>query len=388
MRRALDRIDVNLAATQLGVTLASLALGWFGEPTFDALLRPLTAGLPAGSTLAHVAAAGTAFALITILQIVLGELAPKNLALQRTERAAFLIIGPLTVFSAVFRPAILLLNVLGAAVLRPFGIKPDAADRQIHSTDELRRLVAESTEGGLIEGTQKEVVERAFDMTALPVRAIMTPRRALAWIDADKDGDERLAAVRESRHSLLLVARGELDALLGVVRKQDLLDAHLAGEPIDPLAHLRDPVVLPSTATVLHLLGMFKERPVMMAVVVDEYGVVQGVVTQANLLEAMAGDIPEEDDPDFLTDDGDGGYLVEGSTPIGDVAAKLNLPAELARGEYHTLAGLFLDRCGGMPSSGAFFEEGDWRFEVVERDNLRIRTLKVGPGQNRVDTPT
>ena len=126
----------------------------------------------------------------------------------------------------------------------------------------------------------------------------------------------------------------------------------------------------------------------MMAVVVDEYGVVQGVVTQANLLEAMAGDIPEEDGPDPFAEGGDGSYLIEGGAPIADVVTRLRLSAELARGDYHTLAGLFLDRCGGMPSPGAFFEEGGWRFEVVERDNLRIRTLKVGPGQNRVDTPT
>lgn len=381
LQRALAALDLNLAATQLGVTLSSLALGWIGEPALAHLFQPAVAGLPFGAALAHVIAGGLAFILITSLHIVLGELAPKSLALQKTEGTALFIIGPLTAFRTLFRPAIFVLNALGAGVLRVFGLKGGNAEDSLHSTEELKMLVAASKEGGLIEGAQQEVVERAFDMTDLPVRAIMTPRREVVWVDADAADDARMAVIRDNRHALTLVARGKLNVLLGIVRKQDLLDAHLHGRPMDPVALLREPVIVHDGATAFHVLELFKNRPVQVAVVVDEYGVVQGIVTQTNLLEAMAGDIPEENDADTMVARDDGSLLADGGTPIAEVMKRLDLPAATATGAFQTLAGFCLHHLGGLPTAGVAFEREGWRFEVADLDGMRIDKVIVSrPG--------
>jgi len=184
LRRAVDNLDSNLAATQLGVTISSLGLGWIGEPALAHLIEPAFAVLGAfAAAVTHAVAVVVAFIIITVFHIVLGELAPKSLALQRPERVALWIVRPLSLFLAVFRPAILVLNGLGNAVVRLAGLEPGHAEGRLHSTEELKLLVAASKDGGLVQLAQQEVVERAFGMGERRVRAIMTPRHDVYWIN-------------------------------------------------------------------------------------------------------------------------------------------------------------------------------------------------------------
>lgn len=379
LQRSVGDLDASLASTQLGITLSSLALGWIGEPALAHLIQPLLAGLPGATAASHAIAVAVAFAVITILHIVLGELAPKSLALQRTEGTALAVVRPLALFSALFRPAIALLNGLGGLVLRLFGLQPGGEGDQLHSTEELKLLVAASREGGVLEGAQQDVVERAFDMTELKVGSIMTPRREVYWVDADDDLAAQMTAVRGNKHEMALLCRGRLDTILGVVRKQDLLDAHLDGRPLDPESVARDPVVVHDGSTVLHVLELFRNRPVQMAIVVDEYATVKGVITQTDLLEAMAGDIPEDGEEAPIAERDDGSLLIDGSTPILAVMDRLGAPKASLSGEYQTLAGFCLRHFGGVPAVGERFEWEDRRFEIVDLDGLRIDKVLVSP---------
>ncbi len=393
LQRAVDNLDANLAATQLGVTISSLGLGWIGEPALARLIEPALAGLGgfarAGS---HAIAAGIAFAIITVFHIVLGELAPKSFALQRPERTALLVVRPLSLFLVLFRPVIFLLNGLGNAVVRLCGLEPGHTEGQLHSTEELKLLVAASKEAGLVEQAQQEVVERAFGMGERRVRAIMTPRHDIYWIDADGTSEAMLHGIRQSRHEQVVVARGTLDKVVGILRKQDLLDLHLDGKLLlldgdnhssaALLTAIREPLVVHDGATVLQVLETFKNRPVQMALIVDEYGALRGVVTQTDLLEALAGEITDADNELDITKREDGSFLVDATMPIQEAFSQLGIqkvPGD--GGEYRTLAGFVLWRLGRVPVTGEHFEleaAGDLRrFEVIDMDGHRVDKVLV-----------
>lgn len=387
LQRAVSNLDSNLAATQLGVTLSSLGLGWIGEPALAHLIEPAFARLGSYAEAAsHALAIGIAFAIITVFHIVLGELAPKSLALQRPERTALWIVRPLALFLALFRPAIWVLNGLGNAVVRLCGLEPGHAEGRLHSTEELKLLVAASKDAGLVQQSQQEVVERAFAMGDRRVRAIMTPRHDVCWIDADDDAETMLRGIRKSRHEQVVVARGTLDKVVGILRKQDLLDLHLDGKllPSDSNAAgsnglvdaLREPLVVHDGSTVLQVLEVFKNRPIQMALIVDEYGALRGVVTQTDLLEALAGEIKDEEEL-AVTKRDDGSFLVDATLPVQEAFEQLGIARNADHGgEYRTLAGFVLFRMGRIPKTGDRFDwetDGNaWRFEVLDMDEHRV----------------
>lgn len=295
LHRAVGQLDYNLAACQLGITISSLALGWIGEPVLAHLIEPLLVG-PLGSGVqfgAHAIAIAVAFVIITVLHIVLGELAPKSLALQRTEATALLIVRPLILFGFLFKPAIVCLNGLGNLVLRLAGLRAASEKETLHSPEEIRLLVAETEEAGLLVRAQRDVVERVINIANREVSDIMTPRIDIDWADANDSQDEILRAVRECRHEHVIVSRGILDDILGVIRKQDLLDWVIDGKPLDPLAVLQQPLALTELTPLLQAIERFKTQPARVGVIVDEYGALQGMVTRTDLLEAIAGDLPD-----------------------------------------------------------------------------------------------
>ncbi|MGA1804262.1 hemolysin family protein [Rhizobium sp. HT1-10] len=375
LQRAVENLDANLAATQLGITISSLALGWVGEPALAHLIEPLLASLPGSWATAgsHAIAVAISFIIITALHIVLGELAPKSLALQRSEGTALTIVRPLALFLLLLRPAILALNALGNGVIRLFGLQPGSGEGSLHSPAEIKLLIAESQQAGLLEQAQKDLVERVFNIGSRDVSDIMTPRLDVDWIDADDKPEDILRTIRECQHEQLLVARQSIDEPIGMVLKKDLLDQLLAGQPLDPVKVMKQPLVVHESTTVFKLLESFKKAPVRLAMVIDEYGSLEGIITQTDLLEAIAGDLPGSDgnQPDVVERE-DGSLLIEGLMPAYDAFDKLGLKERPEDSDFHTMAGFALHQLGHLPDVGETFDFDGWRFEIIDLDGMRI----------------
>lgn len=378
---AVDNLDANLAATQLGITISSLALGWVGEPALAHLIEPMLSWLPGDwvSFGSHTVAVVIAFFIITTLHIVLGELAPKSLALQRSEGTSLAVVRPLGAFLLVFRPAIYLLNGIGNLLLRAIGLQPGAGEGSFHSPQELKLLVAESHEAGLLNESQQQLVERVFNIGDRRISDIMTPRMEVEWIDADETPEEILKVVRSCPHEQLLIGRGSIDEPIGMVLKKDLLDQVLDGKKIDPVAVVHAPLIVHEGTSVFRVLDSFKKAPVRLAIVIDEYGTLEGIVTQTDLLEAIAGDLAGATDegPDIIMRP-DGSLLINGTTPAFDAFHKLGMDETIAREEgFHTIAGFALHILQHIPQVAETFGYGDWLFEIVDMDGMRIDKILV-----------
>ena len=374
LQRATDHLDAHLAATQLGITISSLALGWVGEPALAHLIEPLFAWLPekfAGIG-AHTLAVVIAFVIITALHIVLGELAPKSLALQRSERTSLVIVRPLSLFLLIFRPAIMFLNGLGNGVLRLMGLKPGTGEENLPSPAELSLLVSASHEAGLLHEAQEDAVGRILAIGERRIREIVTPRNEVDWVDLDDTPEERVEAIRACRHEQIVVSRGQIDDVVGVLRKQDLLDQFLDGKPLDVEAATREPIVVHEGLAILKVLELFQTKPVRMAIVVDEYGSLEGIVTQTDLLEAMAGEIPEPGEEKMVVERTDGSLLIDGMMPAVEAFDRLGFSEKPRTEDFSTLAGFIITQLGHIPTVGDSVDSEGWRLEVVGMDGRRI----------------
>jgi putative hemolysin len=383
LQRSLDILDTYLAATQLGITISSLGLGWVGEPALAHLIEPLLSGsmgslATAGS---HAVAVAIAFIIITALHIVLGELAPKSLALQRSEGTALFIVRPLGLFLFLLWPVIVTLNGLGNLVLRLCGLRPGTIEGSLHSAEELKLLISASQEAGILQQAQQEVVERVFNIGDRRISDIMTPRPDVDWVDLDDDREKILRTVRECRHEQLLVGRGSIHEPLGMILKEDLLDQVLDGQPLDPMTVIREPLVVHEAMSVFKVLELFKKAPIRVATIVDEYGTLEGIVTQTDLLEAIAGDLPdvEGEEADVIERE-DGSLLIDGMMPAQDAFDRLGLQRPpSADGDFHTIAGFALYQFGHLPEVGEHFDYEGRRFEIMDMDGRRIDKLLARP---------
>ncbi len=381
LQRAVEKLDTYLAACQLGITISSLGLGWIGEPALAHLIEPALVGTFGSFAVigSHAIAVAIAFTIITALHIVLGELAPKSLALQRSETTALAVVRPLGFFLFLLKPAIVVLNGLGNLVLRLCGLRPGTGEESLHSPEELKLLVTASQEAGLLQEVQLEVVERVLTIGDRRIGDIMTPRMDVDWVDVEDEPEEVLRTIRNCRHEQLLVGKGSIDEPLGMILKKDLLDQVLSGKTIDPVSVIRQPLVVHEAMRIFKVLEQFKKTPVRLATILDEYGELQGIVTQTDLLEALAGDIPavEGEEPEVVVRQ-DGSLLIDGMMQAQDAFDRLGLKAPAPDG-FRTIAGFVLHALGHLPQPGEHFTYEGWRFEVVDLDGRRIDKVLAMP---------
>ncbi len=365
-----------LPTVQVGITLVSVLAGVFGGARVAARVQIGLATVPALAPFAESLSLAIVVVLTTYLTLVLGELVPKQLALRRPEGVAAAVAPALSAMSRVGAPVVWLLGKSSGLILRLFGAHAD--ERQGVTEEELSALLAEGAQDGALETGERDMIERLLRLADKPVRAIMTPRTELAWIDRTDPRPDIAATLKATPHSRFVVCDGTVDNVVGIVQAKDILDRILGGGDLSVAAALRKPMVIPDTVTALDALERLKADPLGLALVMDEYGSFEGVVTAADVLQAIVG---EPADPTPAAPPGPDGVaaplLLDGASPVDEIKARLGLPDLPAEGSYHTLAGLLLALLRRLPRTGDRIVFGGWRFEVVEMDGRRVSRISA-----------
>lgn len=369
--RIAGRLDAYLAACQVGITLASLGLGWIGEPAIAGILEPPLIALLGGfaPAVAHTLAFALAFGAISFLHVVLGELAPKSLAIQKALPTTLWVAWPLHVFYTVMLPFILLLNGAGNAVVRLFGLHAISGESHAHSPEEILLVIAASEQAGTLDRAEARLVSRILGLGDLVVRSVMLPRTELVAVGATvPTGDAARTFAGDRDLDVLLVHDGSIDRVLGFVEPRDLL-AIAPDRPVGEVA--LPPVVVPEVMPVESAFSEFS-RGARVLLVVDEFGGTAGILTAERLLVAAVGGRPQ--DRPQIEPTADGNYDVDGLTPVGDVR-ELLAPAE--EPEVDTVGGLVFAALGRVPAVGDQVRLGTCDVEVVAMDGRRVSRVRL-----------
>lgn len=383
LRRAVRNPSPFIAASQLGVTMTSLALGAIGEPYLSAVIEPLLVSvLPSALHVSTRAVAGViSFLLITGFTIVFGELAPKSLALQRAEGVAFVVVEPMLIFQAVLRPFVSGLEAAGNLALRLIGLTPMPPTGLVYSVDELRMLVTASRQAGVLEESEEVMIERVFNFADIHAHEVMVPRTEMVTVPTDATASTVLELAARSKHSRFPVYEKTVDDIVGVVYVVDLLRrfgrTDLNRLVIRPL--LREALVLPETITVDLLIDRMRQHRTHLAILLDEYGGTAGLVTLDDVLERISGPVPDqfEEPPPEIKRLADGSLLVDGLARLDvlNQEAGLDLESEI----YDTIGGFVLGEIGRRPEVGDSASFDGTRFEVEGIDGLRIAKVRIWP---------
>jgi putative hemolysin len=382
-RYALDLADSPnrfLSTVQIGISLIGVLSGAVGgaamaEPLGDALSHAAPGVAPYAGAISFGAVVGT----ITYLTLILGELVPKRLALNGAEAVASRVAGPMRFLSTLASPAVWFLGASTEAVLRLLRVRPSAEPPV--SEREIEILLEEGARAGVFEEEERDLARRALRLDDRPVRALMTPRPGIVWLDADGLTEEHRRLVAESRHPCYPVARGDLDDLIGVASLEDaLVLGFVEGRPADLLGSLRRPPLLPEGAPATEEFAAFKESGLPLAIVVDERGNIEGLVTPTDVLEALMGDLEEPRQAPIVRRT-DGSLLVDGLLSAEELEERLGLRAlpEEQEGDYQTVGGMVMANLGRVPAPGDRFEWEGFSFEVVDMDGHRVDKVLVAP---------
>lgn len=366
-----------LSTVQIGITMVGVVAGAYGGATlgerFGAVLATVLGeqGRTLGVAVVIVA--------ITYLSIVIGELIPKRIAMRSPESIAAAVARPMRLLSRIAAPFVWLLGASTNLVLRLLGLH-GSRDGTV-TEEEVRSLITEGTHAGIFAPEEKAMIDGVLRLADRTVRAVMTPRAEVAWLDAGASQEALMAQIRAGGHSRYPVCRGTLDEVVGVVHTRDLLQRAVEGEPFDLEAAMTEPLVVPDGIAILRLLELMKRSRTHMAVVADEYGSIEGVATITDIVEIVAGELPdhgEASQPPAIRRD-DGTWLVEGWMPVDELEHATGLRNLRGDGSYHTAAGFVLASLGRLPKPGEWFLHEGSRIEVLDLDGRRIDKLLVVP---------
>lgn len=381
----IQRLDAYLSATQLGITLASLALGWVGESAMHHLIEKLflsfELSLSSGtiSTIALV----ISFVLITIMHIVFGELIPKSIAIRKPESTTMFVAYPLHGFAAVFKPFIMMMNAMSNGFLRLIKIPP-AADGDIHSTEELQLLVKQSADSGEIEEENYEIIKNAFDFTDHSAKQIMIPRQNILSIDFEDTIEEIMHQIMESGYSRIPVYEDSIDNIIGILYTKEIIREYIKSK--NELSHedlkrlMRDAFFVVGSKKISDLLKIFQLKKQHLAIVIDEFGGTEGIITLEDILEELVGEIQDEEDEEEKIVDkvGENVFWVQATQPLEEINEEL--PQELPLtddGSYNTLAGFILHKLEDIPEENQEFDANDYHFKILKMQNKSVELVEL-----------
>lgn len=383
----ISNLDAYLSATQLGITLASLGLGWIGEKVVASIIINIMvyAGFQGNDALAHSIAVPIAFAVITVMHIVFGELAPKSLAIQRPEATSLAVSIPLRIFYLICQPAIWLLNGFSNLVLRLIGITP-VHGAEVHSSEELRLLFEQSKDSGAIQDSQHELIENVFQFNDRMVKQIMVPRIKLAALDVDATEEKILEMVFTEGYSRIPIYKETIDNIIGVLYVKDLLVVMRRNEPIDLVKLMRPAYFVPETKKINRLLQHFQRSHMHIAIVSDEFGGVSGIVTIEDIMEELVGEIQDEYDEEIpvVEKTGDFEYRVSTAASIPDVNDFLPYPLPQSE-DYETVGGLVNVIYGAIPEVGDTAVFNEYEVKVLEKSQRNIEAVLLHVTEDKRD---
>ena len=376
----LNNLNAYISATQLGITMASLALGWIGEPVIAHMLEEPLKGRVSEATL-HTISLVVAFTIITFMHIVFGELAPKTLALERAERVSFAVAWPLHAFYKIFQWPIRLLDWAGTRTVRLFGLHPSSEHGTVYTEEELRHVIAASQKGGHLEAEEQQLINRVFDFGDAEVREAMVPRTQIEALPVTATIAEARATFRSTGYSRLPVYRERMDDIVGLLFRKDLDMGQVQSGDSSLEKLVRPPVFIPASGSLADALKQMQASRVHFAFVLDEYGGLEGILTIEDLLEEIVGEINDEYDEEVrgqISEEIGGTYLLDGMLAVRDANAHLNLDLPEDDG-YTTLGGFLMAKAGRILEQGDTIEHDGAIFQVERVDRRRVRRVRFTP---------
>lgn len=389
IERALGNLDFYVAASQLGITMASIALGTLGEPVLASLIEPpiesaVGAFAPA---LSHITAIAIAFILINAMHIVFGEFVPKSIALQNPEGTAFTIASPMALFVSIFRPAIWILNASGNAVLRLVGMRVEPIEEETLGVDDLALTLESSAAAGIISRDEMYVARHVLQLSSVVAEDIMIPRNEMIALSTEMSRRDVLAAFAQHRHTRYPVHGTDVDDVVGILDMKDILFA--AEDTGDWQQYIRSPIFVPTSVSLERLLDEAYDADTAMSVLLDEYGGVAGVATIFDAIEFLAGHFPDEFDPAEgpVVEEEAGVFTIDGMLRLSDLHEDFGI--EFSESSARTVGGLVMERLGSIPEPGERIELDGYLAEVVEMDEQRVARVRIymdaqQPGADRV----